>query len=187
MNCRYQSRKRKAKVRAKEMKPRIASSNSPEVRGTSRATISRVMAKAKTASLNPSSREISRLRQRNSWRAVTEWRSMSLSRSMWSSLPAQHADLLHGGEVLRHLGDGQRAADGREVVPDLAHRPPAVHQVQGLVGVLAAAAPQPRPLRQSRRRDPLRRAVVLEPVIAETAHRAFGIGRAMIDHIFPGL
>ena len=54
------------KVIAKEANPRIVSSSSPEVLGTSRATISRVIAKPKTASLNPSRREISRLRQRNS-------------------------------------------------------------------------------------------------------------------------
>ena len=51
----------------KAANPRIVSSSSPEVFGTSSATISRVMAKPKTASLRPSRREISRLRQRNSW------------------------------------------------------------------------------------------------------------------------
>ena len=54
-------------VSANPANPRIVSNSSPEVLGTSRATINKVIAKPKTASLKPSSREISRLRQRNSW------------------------------------------------------------------------------------------------------------------------
>src|SRR5215216_6541758 len=136
-----------ANVRAKEMNPRIVSSSSPEVRGTSRATISKVIAKPKTASLKPSSREISRLRQRNSWGLWT-WRPASLSRSMRVASRAQDTDLFHVVQIFRHLGQGHRAVDGREGVPDLAHRPPAVDQVQGLVSILGAAAPQARPLQQ---------------------------------------
>src|SRR4051794_7785208 len=147
MNCRYQSEYRTPKVKANAAKPRIVSSSSPEVLGTSRATISRVTAKPKMASLNPSRREISRLRQRNSW-GLWVWCRTIFSRSM-GGLPAlQDVDLLEVSEVLRHLGQRQRAVDGGERVADLAHRAPAVDQVQGLIRVLGAAPPEAGPLQQ---------------------------------------
>ena len=52
----------------------------------------------------------------------------------------QDADLFQVPEVLRHLRQGQRAVDGGERVADLAHRAPAVHQVQGLVARYRAEA-----------------------------------------------
>src|SRR4051794_25806969 len=156
MNCRYQSEYRTPKVKANAAKPRIVSSSSPEVRGTSRATISSVTAKPKTASLNPSRREISRLRQRNSCLALALCRSMSFSRSMRPSTPAQDADRFQILQVFGHLGERQRPVDGGEGVPDLADRAPAVHQVQSLIGVLGSPAPEARTLEQSRRGDLLR-------------------------------
>ena len=53
------------KVMTNAPKPRIVVSSSAEVCGTSSETISKVTAKPNTASLNPSTRVISWLRQRN--------------------------------------------------------------------------------------------------------------------------
>src|SRR5262245_16666935 len=130
------------------MNPRIVSSSSAEVRGTSRATISRVTAKPKTASERPSSREISRLRQRNSC-GFAVWRSASFSRSIPASSAAEDTDLFQIRQILLHLGQRQRTVDGGEIVPDLPRRAPSIHEVQGLIGVVAA--PQARPLEQGRR------------------------------------
>src|SRR5436853_4643513 len=57
--------KSSVKLIAKAPKPRIVSINSPNVFGTSSETTSSVTANAKTASLKPSMRDISWLRQRN--------------------------------------------------------------------------------------------------------------------------
>jgi alcohol dehydrogenase, propanol-preferring len=56
-------------------------------------------------------------------------------------LTDQETDLLQSVEVLRDGFHRHRPIDGRHVVPDLACRAPAVHQVQGLVRILGAAAP----------------------------------------------
>src|SRR5262250_820247 len=64
-------------------KPRIVSLSSVNVFGTSSETTSSVTAKANTASLKPSMREISWLRQRNDERAPT-----SLSTNLSRIIPA---------------------------------------------------------------------------------------------------
>src|SRR5437016_5664105 len=68
------------KVTTNAPKPRIVASSSVEVFGTSSETMSRVRAKPNTASLKPSMRVTSWLRQRKP--STGEWCWISLSRSI---------------------------------------------------------------------------------------------------------
>ena len=60
----------------------------------------------------------------------------------WSYLP-DHPRRFERPEKLHHDRERDRAVDGRDRVADLGGGAPAVHQVQHLVGVVAAAAPEP--------------------------------------------
>src|SRR5207248_3877604 len=77
----YQTIKSRVKEIAKAPKPRIAYINSAKVRGTSSDTTSSVIANPNTASLSPSVRETSWLRQRNFLLSPTP-RSINFSRSI---------------------------------------------------------------------------------------------------------
>src|SRR5262245_36512631 len=77
--------KSKVKLMAKAPKPRMVCINSANVFGTSSDTTSKVIANPKTASLRPSVRDTSRLRQRN-FRSSPTRLSISFSRIIGLSL-----------------------------------------------------------------------------------------------------
>jgi hypothetical protein len=93
---------------------------------------------------------------------------------------SEDADLFQGPQVLRHLRHRHRAVDRGERVPDLPYRALPVHEVQRLIGVIAA--PEAIAPEQGRRRDLLLSDLILEVVVAKATHRPLGLGRAVVDH-----
>src|SRR5947199_150505 len=101
----------------------------------------------------------------------TTKRSAPLSATVGGS---SRPELRQVAEVLGHRRQRDRAIDGVECFPRLGDRPPAVDQIERLVGVVAAGCPQSGEFQQGGRGELLRLGVVLEVVIPEAGHPTLG-------------
>src|ERR1044071_4776136 len=117
-----------AKQMAKAAKPRIASKSSSKVCGTSSETTSKVTAKAKTASLNPSSRVISPARQRK-FSSHPNCFSCAASRSILTSVGKRFLHRFALGVTPKTPFPARHPHSGQAIADDIQRSPPHVHEL----------------------------------------------------------